>query len=238
MRRGGIPCLLITLVSALNVNMINSFRGSDVWMFISVMACIALVLSIFVIALPQITSKIVCAFGRLTLPSWVPYTLLGAIVLIEGGCFAYRSRPVLPPVGENIVLLTDLKWVNTEQSYKNPKINKSVDDHQLISGNRIYKYGIGAHAASDIVMELPQNADTLFVVAGIDAECYDEGSAYFIIKVDNKPVWRSSLLRGRGVTETAEIPLQDAGQLELVTDPNGSNSCDHTDWLNGYIKLK
>lgn len=238
MRRGGIPCLLITLVSALNVNMINSFRGSDVWMFISVMACIALVLSIFVIALPGITSKIVCAFGRLTLPSWVPYALLGAIVLVEGGYFAYRSRPVLPPVGENVVLLTDLKWVNTEQSYKNPKINKSVDDHQLISGNRIYKYGIGAHAASDIVMELPQNADTLFVVAGIDAECYDEGSAYFIIKVDNKPVWRSSLLRGRGVTETAVIPLQDAGRLELVTDPNGSNSCDHTDWLNGYIKLK
>ena len=87
-------------------------------------------------------------------------------------------------------------------------------------------------------MELPENADTLFVGAGIDAECRDDGSAIFIINVDEKEVWRSGLMRGRGDVALVQIPLQGASKLELETDPDGSNSCDHTDWLNGYIKLR
>ena len=238
MRRGGIPCLLITLVSALNVNMINSFKGQDVWTIVSVMGCFALVVSFFVVAMPKVTGKIVDNVGSISIPSWIPYALLAVILLIEGSVLAYRSRPVLIPEGDNIVLLTDLNWVRSEQSYKFPKINYSVDDHELISGNRIYKYGIGSHAASYFVMELPENADSLFVGAGIDAECYNEGSAVFIISIDGNQVWRSSLMRGSSGVEFARIPLQGGSRLELETDPNGSNNCDHTDWLNGYVKLR
>lgn len=237
-RRGGIPCLLITLVSALNVNMINSFRGSDVWTMISVLGCIAFVVSLFVIAMPKITNKIVCKLGNVSVPSWIPYVVLTAILLTEGSVLAYRSRPVLVPTGDNIVLLTNLNWIKSEQSYKTPRINKSVDEHELIAGNRIFKYGIGSHAASEIVMELPENADSLFVGAGIDAECHSEGSAIFIIKVDEKTVWQTGLMRGQGGVEFAKLSVQGASKIELVTDPSGSNSCDHTDWLNGYIKLK
>jgi len=32
--------------------------------------------------------------------------------------------------------------------------------------------------------------------------------------------------------------VQNASQVELVTDPDGMNNCDHTDWLLPYIKLK
>ena len=87
-------------------------------------------------------------------------------------------------------------------------------------------------------MELPENADTLFVGAGIDAECHDEGSAFFIIKVDGTLVWKSQLLRGRDGVQFAQVPLQGASRLTLETDPHGPNNCDHTDWLNGYIKLR
>ena len=238
MRRGGIPSLLITLVAALNVNLINSFRGSDVWTMVSVAGCIALLLSLFVIATPKFANKMVRWLSGVSFPSWMPYALLSAIVLFEGGVLAYRSRPVLVPTGENIVLLTDLEWTKSEQSYKTPNKNKSVDDHELIAGNRIYKYGIGAHAESKIVMTLPENADSLFVGAGIDAECHEEGSAIFIIKVDGKHVWQSGVLRGRSGIEFAALSVQGASKLELVTDPNGPNNCDHTDWLNGYIKLQ
>lgn len=237
-RRGGIPCLIITAVAALNVNLINSFRGPDVWTIVSVAGCLALLLSLFVIAMPKGTNKIAQWLGRIALPSWVPYAVLSAIVLVEGGVLAYQCRPVLVPEGDNIVLLTDLKWVKTEQSYKRPQINRSVDEHDLTSNYRIYKYGIGSHAASEIVMELPENADTLFVGAGIDAECHDEGSAFFIIKVDGTLVWKSQLLRGRDGVQFAQVPLQGASRLTLETDPHGPNNCDHTDWLNGYIKLR
>jgi len=238
MRRGGISCLLITLVAALNVNLINSFRGSDVWLIVSVMGCITFVVSMLVVALPGVAGKIVGLLRRVPLPSWSPYVLLMVIVLAEGGYLAYQSRPIYVPEGDNIVLLTDLKWVNSEQRYRHPQKNKSVDNHDLSSGNRIYKFGIGTHAPSEIVIELPQNADTLFVGVGIDGECRDEGNAKFIIKVDGAVAWQSRTMRGRDGTSFTKVSVQNAGLVTLETDPNGTDNCDHTDWLNGYIKLQ
>lgn len=238
MRRGGIPCLIITIVATLNVELVNSFRGANAWTFVSTMACVALAVSLFVIALPRTTNKVVCWLSRFKIPAWVPYALLSVILLVQGSVLAFRSRPVQVPKGDNIVLLTNLKWVKVEQSYKTPRRNFSIDDHELSAGNRRYRFGIGSHAPSEIGIELPQNADSLFVGAAIDSECYEFGSAKFFIKVDGKLVWQSGLMNGPAGVEFAKISVQNASQVELVTDPNGPNNCDHTDWLNGYIKLR
>ena len=238
MRRGGFVCLLVTLVAMLNVNLINSFRGPDVWTIVSFVGCVSLVIALFVIAAPKVVAKVICKVKNVPLPSFSPYVLLFAILFAELAYLAYHSRPIDIPLGDDVVLLTDLRTVKMEQGFKSPRYNQSIDGHSLTSGNRVYKYGIGAHAPSDIVFELPQNADTLFVWAGIDGECYHEGSAKFRIKVDEKTVWNSRLLDGRRGVEFSKVPLQGASLLELITDPNGSDNCDHTDWLNGYIKLR
>ena len=238
MRRGGIPALFITAVAALNVNLVNPFRGTSVWTFVSLMGCLTLVALLFVLAFPKTTDKIVCRFRRINFPMWFPYAFLSAILLVQCGSLAYQSRPVAMPKGDKVVLLTDLKRLKAEQTFKFPKLNMSVDDHFLTVGNRIYKIGIGAHAPSSIVYELPENADSLFVGAGIDNECYEEGSAKFVINVDGKFAWHSGLLRGRSGAVFAKISVRNASQVELVTDPDGMNNCDHTDWLSPYIKLK
>ncbi len=238
MRRGGIPCLLITLVASLNVNLINPFRGNDVWNTLSVAGCIALIILLCTVAMPNVINKVVCEIKKVPFPSWTPYALLSLILLVEGGYIAYRNRPVVAPKGENIVLLENLSIRQSEQGYGTPKINRSVDSHMLIVGKRVYKNGLGTHAPSKFVYELPNNADTLFIGAGIDDECYDQGSAIFIIRVDGKEVWRSPLVRGVDSAFFTQVPLQGATLLELETDPDGPNNCDHTDWLNGYIKLK
>ena len=136
------------------------------------------------------------------------------------------------------MLLTNLKWLKKEQSYKTPNVNLSIDNHELTVGNRRYRFGIGSHAPSSLVFELPQNADSLYVGVGIDGECYEFGSAKFFINVDGKLVWQSGLMTGPAGAEFAKISVQNASQVELATDPNGPNNCDHTDWLNGYIKLR
>ena len=238
MRRGGIACLLVTLVAMLNVNLINSFRGSDVWIIVSVLSCITLVVSLFVLAAPKAVHKMLCLVEKIPLPSFLPYVLLSVILLVEAANLAYRNRPIVVPTGEKIALLTDLNWIKWDQRYKSPKINESVDGHDLTSGNRMYKNGIGAHAPSNIAIEIPQDADSLYVGVGIDGECFHEGNARFIIRVDGTVTWRSPLMTGRRGVEFAKIPLQGASLLELETNPDGSDNCDHTDWLNGYIKLR
>ena len=51
-RRGGIFCLLVTLVASMNVNFINTFKGHYAWVVASSIGCIALVAMIVVIAFP------------------------------------------------------------------------------------------------------------------------------------------------------------------------------------------
>ena len=238
MCRGGVPCLLITLVATLNVNLINPFRGDDVWNTVSMAGCIALVASLLVVAMPKTVNKVLYGIKKVPFPAWTPYVLLSVILLIEGSCIAYRNRPVVAPKGKNIVLLENLSLRQSEQGYGTPKTNRSVDSHMLTVGKQVYKNGLGTHAPSKFVYDLPENADTLFIGAGIDDECYDHGSAIFIIRVDGKEVWRSPLVRGVDSAFFTQVPLQGATLLELETDPDGPNNCDHTDWLNGYIKLR
>ncbi len=238
MRRGGVVCLLVTLVAMLNVNLINSFRGPDVWTIVSVVGCATLVVALFVNAAPKVLDWMVGILRKIPLPSFSPYVLLFLILLLESSYFAYLGRPIEIPSGEDVVLLTDLPMVKSEQRFKSPQTNRSVDGHSLTSGSRVYKYGIGSHAPSSLAFEIPQNADSLYIYAGIDNECAHEGSAKFFIRVDGERVWRSGLVTGRKDPQKAEISLRGASILELETDPNGSDNCDHTDWLNGYIKLQ
>jgi Gpi18-like mannosyltransferase len=238
MCRGGVPCLLITLVATLNVNLINPFRGDDVWNTVSMAGCIALVASLLVVAMPKTVNKVLYGIKKVSFPAWIPYVLLSVILLIEGSCIAYRNRPIVAPKGKNIVLLENLSLRQSEQGYGTPKTNRSVDSHMLIVGKQVYKNGLGTHAPSKFVYDLPKNADALFIGAGIDDECYDQGSAIFIIRVDGKEAWRSPLVRGVDSAFFTQVPLQGATLLELETDPDGPNNCDHTNWLNGYIKLR
>ena len=237
-RRGGIFCLLITLVASMNVNFINTFKGHYAWVVASSIGCIALVAMIVVIAFPKVSSKAVSAVSRVTLPFYAVYIALLVILLVECGDLLYQNRPVKPPLDDKNVLLTSLPVVREYQGYKMPRINESVDGRLLTSGDRLYKNGIGTHAPSQIAYELPENADTLYLGAGIDDEVYDRGQVRFSVKLDGVIVWESPTLRGRDNPVFTTIPVRGGRHLELLTDPDGDDNSDHADWLNAYLKLR
>ena len=237
-RRGGIFCLLVTLVASMNVNFINTFKGHYAWVVASSIGCIALVAMIVVIAFPKISSRAVSAVSRVTLPFYAVYIALLVILLVECGDLLYQNRPVKPPLDDKNVLLTSLPVVREYQGYKMPRINESVDGRLLTSGDRLYKNGIGTHAPSQIAYELPENADTLYLGAGIDDEVYDRGQARFSVKLDGVIVWESPTLRGRDNPVFTTIPVRGGRHLELLTDPDGDDNSDHADWLNAYLKLR
>ena len=237
-RRGGIFCLLVTLVASMNVNFINTFKGHYAWVVASSIGCIALVAMIVVIAFPKVSSKAVSAVSRVTLPFYAVYIALLVILLVECGDLLYQNRPVKPPLDDKNVLLTSLPVVREYQGYKMPRINESVDGRLLTSGDRLYKNGIGTHAPSQIAYELPENADTLYLGAGIDDEVYDRGQARFSVKLDGVIVWESPTLRGRDNPVFTTIPVRGGRHLELLTDPDGDDNSDHADWLNAYLKLR
>ena len=172
------------------------------------------------------------------MPSFVPYVVLSVILLVECTVLMYQLRPVVVPASEKNVLVTELPVLRADQSYKKPMVNESVEGRFLTSGDRLYKNGLGTHAPSHVTYELPEDADSLFIGAGIDDEVYDHGSAVFMIHLDGERVWTSRVLQGRDKPAFVALPVNGARKLELITDPDGDNNSDHTDWLNAYVKLR
>ena len=106
------------------------------------------------------------------------------------------------------------------------------------SFNRIYRDGIGTHAASELRFRLPENAESFHFGVAIDDETYGNGDCEFIVKLDGAVVWTSGRIKGKGQPKFDSVAVEGHSFLELVTDPLGSNSSDHADWLLPYVKTR
>ncbi|MCM8525693.1 MAG: NPCBM/NEW2 domain-containing protein, partial [Lentisphaeraceae bacterium] len=83
-------------------------------------------------------------------------------------------NPVLVgPSGEK--KLTDLKWKSATQEYGTIAINKTVDGKPLTMEGKQYENGIGTHATSIIVYDLPEGYERFKALAGIDDETLGNG---------------------------------------------------------------
>ncbi len=89
------------------------------------------------------------------------------------------TDPVLHgPKGD--LSLTELKWINATAGWGNAQVNKTCDGRPLIVDGKPVK-GIGTHAKSVIIYELPEGYDT-FTAKGIVTK--DIGSVVFGVLVD------------------------------------------------------
>ena len=89
----------------------------------------------------------------------------------DGMAFDHANwvNPVLVgPSGEK--KLTDLKWKSATQEYGQTAINKTVDGKPLTMEGKKYENGIGTHATSIIVYDIPEGYEKFKALAGIDDE--------------------------------------------------------------------
>ena len=64
--------------------------------------------------------------------------------------------------------LTDLKWTSAQAGWSAPKLNSNIDGGKLTIDKKSYDNGIGTHAASVIVYELPENVTGFTAKVGVD----------------------------------------------------------------------
>ena len=76
--------------------------------------------------------------------------------------------------------LTDLKWINATSGWGNATVDKTCDGQPLVIGGKPVN-GIGAHAKSVIIYELPEGYET-FSVKGVVLK--ETGSVVFGVLVD------------------------------------------------------
>lgn len=77
-------------------------------------------------------------------------------------------EPKLILKGGKVVDLTELKWRSSETSYGQSKVGKNIEGGPLLIDKKGYGKGIGTHASSTIVFDLPADVETFTAKVGLD----------------------------------------------------------------------
>ncbi len=225
--------VLLSMVAFLNISMMTSIRGSALWFWIAMLG-IAVMFPFMVYAFaPQALERIVQLRKKIAVPGFVPYALIVLIYVVDaGGSYLQQARTAYHlNKGEDFVY--NLKLLHQSQGYGNTNIGKTVDNNPLHLNGTLYLNGIGSHAPSKHEYKLPDNATRFTVTCGVDDES-GNGVVEFIVKLDNKEIWRSGRMEGRQ-TATADLDIRGGHKISLETDEMGSKNFDHVDWVNPVI---
>jgi len=71
--------------------------------------------------------------------------------------------------------LSELKWRSVTATYGSVNLNRNVQGGRLKIGGREFRHGLGTHATSHIVYDLPQGVQRFRAVAGLDHSGTDQG---------------------------------------------------------------
>lgn len=133
---------------------------------------------------------------------------------------------------DGIYLSDVVDYDSITTGWKTPGKNVSCEGAQISVGGVKYEKGIGLHANSEIVYNTDKKYSRISGVAGIDNEV-SGGNALFQIYADNKLIYERELSGGQA--DIFDLSISGVEKLRLVTDANGNNSQDHTDWAD--VKL-
>lgn len=140
---------------------------------------------------------------------------------------------ITPPYTKYSAYLSDVvDYSKVSTGWGEKGKDRTCEGNPITVGNKVYKKGIGLHADSTIIHNLDQKYTRLSGVAGIDNEVTG-GNAMFRIYADNSLIYEKELSGGE--SDAFNLSVSGVTELKLMTDANGSESQDHTDWAD--VKL-
>lgn len=225
--------VVLSIIAYLNVSMLMSTRGVDLWFWISVGGVVSMVLFGFHMLAPATFDRLLGKIRQLPVPGLVPYVLLVIIYLADMGATFSNMAKSAYELKEGESFVYDLELLRQEQGYGSTNIGKTVDGNPMHLKGDLYLNGIGTHSPSLHEYALPEDATRFTVGCGVDDES-GNGVIDCIILVDNREVWRSGRLEGRQIA-FADIDVRGARRITLVTDEMGSKNFDHADWVNPVV---
>ena len=141
------------------------------------------------------------------------------------------------------VYMTELEWTTNTSDWKAANKNKSIEGRTLTIAGNTFDNGIGAHAVSHIVAEIPEGMNRFVAVAGADDEVatsvasYDYADMQFAVYIDGQ-LMEQSMIMPFGYYYIFDVTFPVGSKtIELVIDKGGDGvNCDHGDWgVAGFI---
>ncbi len=156
------------------------------------------------------------------------------------------KRPDDPPLPA--IRCGQLQPVAASVGYGRMNVDKTVIGKPLTLDGKRYEFGLGVHAASQVIYTIPQGARSFVAVVGIDDEVKDDprASVMFQILGDVKEMGEKPIVIAQSPRLDNQHLRTWAFQVELdprfreiqliVTDAGDGINCDHGDWANaGFL---
>lgn len=138
-------------------------------------------------------------------------------------------------------------WLETldlslvDQAWGEAQARRSVDGNPLTIGERVFHvfpHGIGSHADAEWTIDLKGAAISFHAAVGVDAEVRKRGTVVFVVRVDDREVLRTPILRGGEPAHLLSIDLKGARQMTLLVENGGDDiHYDHADWGGAMLVL-
>ncbi|MCU1488373.1 MAG: glycoside hydrolase family 2 [Actinomycetia bacterium] len=126
-------------------------------------------------------------------------------------------------------------WGPWERNTSNGE-DQAGDGRPITIGGTTYATGLGAHAASDLVYDLPSGCTRFDAQVGVDDEVADKGSVVFEVWADGTRLVRTGTLTGTMGPTAVTADLTGRAQLRLVvTDSGNGKGSDHADWAQARL---
>jgi hypothetical protein len=124
-----------------------------------------------------------------------------------------------------------------------PRVNRSIADHPLSLGGKIYEQGMGVHADSELEYDLSSEYTRFVAVIGIDDAMrkYKKGAVIFEVRLDENCVFSSPVMRPGDFTYV-DVPIPPGSKkIRLLVSGAGIDigiDCDHGDWADAGFVVK
>ncbi len=145
------------------------------------------------------------------------------------GSFIYTKWPT------QFTYLSDLDAVSWENGWGDGHKDLSNDGNTISIGGVTFDKGLGVHAYSRIVYDLPNGEDTFMAYIGHDDESACGDGVIFKVYSDTTLVFVSEPKLCGDPPELIRVYLGHADSVQLVVEEGGNNACDHADWAEAII---
>jgi hypothetical protein len=113
--------------------------------------------------------------------------------------------------------------------------DRSVSGKPLVLGDITYARGLGVHASSELVFDVPEGFDTFVALVGIDAATQRRGDCEVQVLGDDHSLW-SQRIKGTDAAQTVNVDLRGSKQITLRVQAGADfDLADHLNWCNARL---
>lgn len=161
---------------------------------------------------------------------WFKWASVAALAAACGVAIAVivLHRSSRETASADVLYFDDLTPHHWTQAYGRLQMDRSVEGGAMQLGSRYFLRGVGTHADSTVIFNLPGGWHTFRALVGIDRHA--TGSARARVFLGDELVFETGTLTPGQEPIDVYIPLKGARRLKLATDDLGKNTGDHVNW--------